>query len=73
MEEMGWYPIDTDKALNQKNMSRAIARQLIRAHGDSAHLVALGEMLKDKANPEGWRMVLDTIDEINKGETNERS
>lgn len=62
--------IRLDKELNQRNLNRVIARQLIRVHGEGAHLVALAEMLKDKANYEGWRQVLDIIDEINKGETN---
>ena len=60
--------ISLDKEVNKKNMSLVIARQLIRVHGESAHLIALAEMLKDKADTEGWRQVLDTIDEINKGE-----
>jgi hypothetical protein len=30
--------------------------------------MALAEMLKDDANQEGWRLVLNLIDEFNKGE-----
>jgi hypothetical protein len=60
--------ISLDEEVNKKNMSLVIARQLIRVHGEGAHLIALSEMLKDEANTDGWRQVLDTIDEINKGE-----
>lgn len=62
--------INLDKETNENNWRRVIARQLIRVHGESAHLIALSEMLKDEANTIGWRQVLDIIDEINKGETN---
>ncbi len=75
MESTDWVQVSLDKELNQRNLSRVVARQLIRMHGESAHLIALSEMLKE--NPDryarNWRQVLDIIDEINKGETNERS
>jgi hypothetical protein len=44
---------------------------LIRRHGDRAHLEALEQMLKDNADQKNWRTILDLIDIINKGESNE--
>jgi len=69
MEEE-WKEISLDKRENFQKIQETIARSLIRNHGDHAHLMALGEMLKDNANQEGWRLVLNFIDEFNKGENN---
>lgn len=59
-------PITLDKETNTRKVQETIARILIRHHGDRAHLEALEEMLKDNADQENWRVILDLIDEINK-------
>jgi len=68
MEEE-WEDISLDKQENFQKIQQTIARSLIRNHGDHAHLMALEEMLKDNANQNGWRLVLNFIDEI-QGEKN---
>jgi hypothetical protein len=67
MEEE-WKEISLNDQENFRKIQETIARGLIRIHGDHAHLIALSEMLKDDANQEGWRLVLNLIDEFNKGE-----
>ena len=67
MEEE-WKEISLNNQENFREIQKVIAQSLIRNHGDHAHLMALGEMLKDNANQEGWRLVLNFIDEFNKGE-----
>ena len=69
MEEE-WKEISLNNQENFREIQKVIAQSLIRNHGDHAHLMALGEMLKDNANQEGWRLVLNFIDEFNKGENN---
>jgi hypothetical protein len=56
-------------------MNLAVARQVIRTYGESAHMFALEQLLKDyrEFHQRDWRQVLDIIDEINKGETNVRT
>jgi hypothetical protein len=66
--EEEWKEISLDDQENFRKIQETIAQSLIRIHGDHAHLVALGEMLKDNANQEGWRLVLNFIDEFNRGE-----
>jgi hypothetical protein len=55
---------------NEKIINLAVARQLIRVHGEQAHLVALSEMLskEDATHQKRWRRVLNLVDELNKGE-----
>ena len=67
MEEK-WENISLNDQENFRKIQETIARELIRIHGDHAHLIALTEKLKDDANQEGWRLVLNLIDEFNKGE-----
>jgi hypothetical protein len=64
-----------DRDMNRRNMNLAVARQVIRTYGESAHMFALEQLLKDdrKFYQRDWREVLDIIDEINKGETNVRT
>ena len=71
MEQTKWYPISLNREVNNEIVNRQVARQLIRVHGDKAHLVALSHMLgNDEQHPfhPHWRRVLDIVDEINKGE-----
>jgi hypothetical protein len=63
MEEK-WEDISLNTQENVRKIQQTIARTLIRNHGDHAHLMALEQMLKDNANQNGWRSVLDFIDEI---------
>lgn len=72
MKSTDWYPITLDVDVNRRNMNLAVARQVIRAYGESAHMFALEQMLKEGnfEQQRDWRQVLDIIDEINKGETN---
>jgi hypothetical protein len=63
-----WEEISLNDQENLRKIQETIARGLIRTHGDHAHLIALSEMLKDNANQVGWRLVLNLIDEFNKGE-----
>ena len=73
--------ISFDIAVNERNLNTALAKQLIRLHGEGAHLVALEQMLNDEAKAHtyirdkmmrtDWRQVLEIIDELTKGESNE--
>ena len=65
--EEGWTNVSLNNQENLRKVQETIARSLIRNHGDHAHLVALEEMLKDNANQNGWRNILNLIDEL-KGE-----
>ena len=75
IEQTDWYQITLDVDVNRRNMNLAVARQVIRAYGENAHLFVLEQMLKEGnfEQQRDWRQVLDIIDETNKGETNERS
>jgi hypothetical protein len=75
MAQTEWYPISPDQDVNRRNMNLAVARQVIRTYGESAHMFALEQLLKDyrEFHQRDWRQVLDIIDEINKGETNVRT
>ena len=68
--EEEWKEISLNEKENFQKIQETIARSLIRNHGDHAHLVALEAMLKDNANQIGWRIILNLIDEFNKGENN---
>jgi hypothetical protein len=69
-EKEKWHPISLNRETNEKILDRAVARQLIRVHGEQAHLIALSEMLgtEDATHQKKWRRVLDLVDELNKGE-----
>ncbi len=71
MEQTKWYPISLNREVNNEIVNRQVARQLIRVHGEKAHLVALSHMLGDEERHPfyvRWRRVLEIVDEINKGE-----
>jgi len=70
MEQTEWHLISTNMETNEKIINLAVARQLIRVHGEQAHLVALSEMLskEDATHQKRWRRVLNLVDELNKGE-----
>jgi len=70
MGQTKWHPIGLNREANEKIINLAVARQLIRAHGEQAHLIALSEMLgkEDATHQKKWRRVLDLVDELNKGE-----
>jgi hypothetical protein len=69
-EKEKWHPISLNRETNEKILDRAVARQLIRVHGEQAHLIALSEMLSKESatHQKKWRRVLDLVDELNKGE-----
>ena len=62
--EEEWMNVSLNNQENLRKVQETIARSLIRNHGDHAHLVALEEMLKDNANQNGWRNILNLIDEL---------
>ena len=70
MGQTKWTPISPDPKLNQMIMNRVVAKQVIRAHGNGAHLYVLEQMLRESAGQQdNWRQVLNIIDELNKGES----
>ena len=72
IEQTDWYQITLDVDVNRKNMNLVVARQILRVHGEGAHLYALEQLLRREGDIEhqrDWRQVLDIIDEINKGES----
>ena len=72
VEQTDWYQITLDVDVNRRNMNLVVARQVLRAHGEGAHLYVLEQLLRREGDIEyqrDWRQVLDIIDEINKGES----
>lgn len=59
----------TDQEENKRIIQRTIAKTLILNHGDRAHLVALEEMMDKPEREKDWRVILDLIDELTKGES----
>lgn len=58
-----------DEEKNKRVIQLTIARTLILNHGDRAHLVALEEMMTKPEREKDWRVILDLIDELTKGES----
>lgn len=61
--------ISTDEEANQSVVQRVIAKQMLRVHGDMAHMMVLMEMSDDnsKIKNDHWRKILQLMDEL-KGE-----
>ena len=58
-----------DEEKNRRIIQTTIAKTLILNHGERAHLVALEEMMDKPEREKDWRVILDLIDELTKGES----
>jgi hypothetical protein len=71
-EEIAEY-IKLDEKINQENLNRSVAKQMVSNHGDEAHLVALMNLHYEEAGTSrsniDWRNILKLIDEL-QGKTN---
>ena len=63
-----WARIEMDEDKNRRIIQTTIAKTLILNHGERAHLVALEEMMDKPEQEKEWRVILDLIDELTKGE-----
>lgn len=63
-----WARIEMDEDKNRRTIQTTIAKTLILNHGERAHLVALEEMMDKPEREKDWRVILDLIDELTKGE-----
>jgi hypothetical protein len=63
-----WIRISMDVEVNKRTVQTTIAKTFILNHGDRAHLVALEEMMNKPQQEKEWRVILDLIDELTKGE-----
>jgi hypothetical protein len=64
-----WARIEMDEEKNRRIIQTTIAKTLILNHGERAHLVALEEMMDKPEREKDWRVILDLIDELTKGES----
>lgn len=62
------YPIERDEEKNKRAVQMSIAKTFILNHGERAHLVALECMIDKPHQEKDWRVILDLIDELTKGE-----
>lgn len=63
-------PISLNKEENHSVVQRVVARQMLRIHGDKAHMMVLMEMNDDnsKIKNDHWREILRLMDELTQGE-----
>jgi hypothetical protein len=63
-------PISLNSEENHSVVQRVIARQMLRIHGDKAHMMVLMEMNDDnsKVKNDHWREILRLMDELTQGE-----
>jgi len=64
-------PISLNAEQNHSVIQRTIAKQMLRVHGDKAHMMVLMEIEADEVHGttrENWRAILRIMDELN-GET----
>lgn len=70
-EEPEEFPLVTDLEKARRDVQRSIAKMLLMRHGDGAYLVALTELETNPKLEQGWRDILNFMDEITKGENND--
>ena len=69
MNEEFMSEVEPDPERNKAVMQEVIARSFIRCHGDKAILMAMAEMLDEKARrPEDWRKIIDLIARFQNGD-----